>query len=270
MAFLTLNGITIDCSEPAGGSLSITLVGDSMRAVDGSMKIQRRVLKNKWSFTTTPQVNATALAIRDLIMGKGEYWSFDATLYSSKGTAPSSATASVFSAGSAYLGAGKLSQTASTGTITFTVLPLKAWAWTVIHARKVGSGAWHHYITCSDGSSYTDGVAAAIPGWLGVSTTPGTVTLTADASQTTLVDELVILPFLIPAAWAPQIYALNNGATQWSNLSQLNALGDAIEAAAKTVPVMGTVTKVGYVVAALAPGAPLPTSQTVGFDLDEV
>lgn len=277
MSFLTLNGIGIDCSQPVGGQLAVSQIGDSKRAVDGTMRVHRRVVKNKWSFATTPQPAATADAIRDLILGKGEYWSFDDSVkfaYGSKGTGPSSITGGgvSYTASSPYLGAGSLLFGTNPSAIVFTALPLLAnGPWTVFYALRV-SGTWTHYIACSDGTHYVNGVSGAVVG-LTVTPSAGTV-LFNPASSGAQLDEVVILPFLIPSvSWAPQIYAYVNpsaNAAQWSSLARVNAFGDMIEAGTKTVPVAGTITKSTYMVAALSNGTPAANVQSVAFDLDEV
>lgn len=277
MSFLTLNGIGIDCSEPAGGQNAISQIGDSKRAVDGTMRIHRRVLKNKWSFATTPQAAATANAIRDLILGKGEYWSFDDSVkfaYGSKATGPSSITGGgvTYTTISPYLGVGSLLFGTTPATITFTSseLLLANGPWTVFYALRL-SGTWHHYIACSDGTHYVDGVSGSVIG-LTVTPSAGTVLINPAVSNAQL-DELVVLPYLIPLGWAAQIYAYVNpfaNAAQWSKLAQVKAFGDMIEAGTKTVPVAGTVSKMTYMVAALSNGTPSANVQSVAFDLDEV
>jgi hypothetical protein len=181
----------------------------------------------------------------------------------------------VFSAGSAYLGAGKLSQTAGGGNnAQFTIGEIvTSQRWTAMYARKVGAGAWNHYVATFDGSSttsYVGGSVGAAQSWLTVNTATGVVTLSSDASSTTLVDELVILPYQVPSDWPAQMFALNNGATQWSPLARLNALGDAIVGGTRTVSVKGTAADLTFVPSSIGGAAFAFSNQTFGFDLEEV
>lgn len=272
--FLDLNGITVPCSVSAGAKSQIDEIGTSKRAVDGTMLIHRRVTKEKWTFSLTPQDDAHARAFRSLVLGKGEYWPFDATLYGSKGKAPTLATASVFSAGSSYIGAGKLSQTASTGVFDVTLPEIvSSGQWTVMYARKVGSGSWNHYIATFDGSSrvdYTNGAVGLSQSWLAVTLSTGLVALTADSSSTTLVDELVVLPYLVPSDWPAQMYALNNGGTQWSALARVNATGTAVAGNTRTVATKGTANELTYVPSTLAGASFAENNATFAFMLEEV
>jgi hypothetical protein len=142
-----------------------------------------------------------------------------------------------------------------------------------MYARKVGAGAWTHYIATWDGTtltSYVNGSVGSAQSWLSVVTTSGLVTLNSDASNTTLLDELVVLPFLVPSDWPAQMYALNNGGTQWSQLARMNALGDGVEGGTRTIAVKGTAGELTYVPSAIGGAAFAHNNQTFSFDLEEV
>lgn len=271
--FLNLNGIQVPCSVAAGAKSNTEDLGTSKRAVDGTMLIHRRVTKLHWAMTLTPQDDVHARAFRDLVLGRGHYWSFDSNVYSSKGLAPTSATNSVQSAGSAYLGAGKLAQTAGGGNnIQFTLSEIITRnQWTVMYARAL-AGAYTHYIATFDGTTttyYTNGVIGSTQTWLAVNAATGLITLTADAALATRIDELVILPYLVPTDWPLQMYNLNNGGTAWSQLAKLNATGTSIEGNTRTVPVKGNAKELVYVPSILGGASFAENNQTFGFELEE-
>lgn len=238
--FLTLNGIAVPVLVD-GARFEPQRLQDSDRAENMALIEDLRATKGRWQWDVKHQLRANGFAYRGLVHGEGQYWSFDTDLYGSRGTPPTSATGSVFSAGSAWLGAGKVSQTAGGGNnIVFT--PLRAGStdgWTVMVARKVGGAAWQHFIVTSGGAVYTDGVLTGTAAWLAVNTANGTVTLTSDAASTTLLDELVVLPYPMPSTWPAQAYAFQNPAgtaTQWSKLRQLKLQGECLpEGGTKTV-----------------------------------
>jgi hypothetical protein len=243
---LWINGINVPC-EVTSGKRGRDQIGESVRAIDGTLRIHRRVLKERVTFKATPQDVDVAIALRQLILGEGHNWSFDdATkgLYSGKGLGPSASSGAALNAAAAFLGARGLRLTATTGTITFKALPPLGTfpssptfqGWTVGCFRN--AGAWHHYITTSEGLLWTDGVvgAGAMPG-LTVNTAAGTVKIDA-AGVTTDIDELFILPYNLPYSlqgtaddWGPQIYAqlANYGTTaQWPPLARLGVYGPAM------------------------------------------
>lgn len=248
MSFLIINGLEVPCAVDGAAMRKVEQIGQSQRAVDGTLRIHRRVLKNTWSLETTLLDPLQGDAFRRLILGEGHSWTFDDTtkgLYSSKGLGPSASSGASVTAGSAFLGAGKLQQTATTGTITYPALPLlSGQAWTVMVARHIGV-SWTHYIVTSTSKAaneaWVDGVYGSnATAWLTVNTAAGTVKLDAQSGATTLYDELIILPFRIPqdaeaaaSPWGLQLFnwqnpGLGGGAKQWAPLARLKASGDAL------------------------------------------
>lgn len=277
MPMLSLNGISIPISQNDNAKRGIIQIGESVRAVDGTMRAHRRVLKRTWEFATPVQDPLTAWATRRLILGEGHYWSFDDStkgFYSSKGLPYSAATGATLTAGSAYIGAGKLSLSATTGTITFTALPLlTSQPWTVIVARNVNAGGWNHYIKDSAGNVWTNGVLTGSTPWLTVTGSAGTVKIDADATFATTVDELVVLPYRIPADWASQIYTYANGGLQWAPLARLYADGDAFyqDSAAGALQVFGTTEDQEFISGRYdASWGFQPNLQKLSFKLEEV
>lgn len=85
MSFLALNGLPFPV---AVSSLAhrVEEVGEARRAIDGTLAINRRALKNVFEFQTPPRPVQEALFLRDVVLGNGDVWPFNAShLYSSKG-----------------------------------------------------------------------------------------------------------------------------------------------------------------------------------------
>jgi hypothetical protein len=229
MAFLTINGIEIPVRE---GTLDETIreIGATTPAFDGTMRRTRQAVKHDLEFKTTPLEATEAYAWDSLIRGLGHHWSFDSSLYSSKGLGPDAGyVATQSGAGGKFTG--RLSVTATTGTITFS----NAWsggAWTYM-VWRFESGAWHHYTADSTGRKWLDGVRndAAVTTW--ASLPSGTITLANTTGSAVLYDDLVVVPYLLPTTWPP-IFGV--AAVAFSDLSRLTLAGDALpEATSRTV-----------------------------------
>lgn len=227
---LRISGIPLDVQVDSA-SHSTSQIGENERAEDGSLLISRRVLKETYKFKVAHASPTDALAVRDLLLGRGHTWNFNTSLYSSKGLGPSALTNTVQNATTKY-GAGGAQQTASTGTVTFTALPAGGTKWTVMVWRKVGAGTFFHFVvtntTKAAVQAYVNGVLGAdTTAWLTVNTTTGTVKLDADAVGTTNLDDLVILPYEIPTTWPASIFGYG---AAFSQLAYLDVDGDLIDA----------------------------------------
>ncbi len=87
MSWLTLNGIELaaiagNANKPKGPRRDI---GDASAASDGSMRITRQTRKRDVTLESVPLTGAEAFAWESLITGAGHVWSFDVSVYSSKG-----------------------------------------------------------------------------------------------------------------------------------------------------------------------------------------
>lgn len=208
---LAINGLNLGALILAGSEPKETTrdVGERTEAADGTTRVTRLARKNDLTFKSVPLTHAEAHAWKCLLTGEGETWAFDASLYGSKGTGPSTATDTAQSAGSSKYGAGKLSVGATTGTITYSSVTLNGWggsgAWTVMVWRF--EAAWVHYVVRSDGAKWVDGVRndAASTTWLSVAST--NVTIANTTASAVLYDDLVVLPFAMLDAWPAQIVA---------------------------------------------------------------
>lgn len=248
MSFLRINGVIAPAKADSANERAL-LLEDVTRMEDTTLFVDRRGEKGSWKVVLVlqgTQVDNQADYWRKFIHGEGQYASFDSSLYTSKGLAPSVATNSTQSAGSSWLGAGKVTQTAGSGVLTYPALkPNSTTGWTVMVARKLGAGAFSHYSVNSLGEEYLNGVLSVLGiTWLSVNTTAGTVTLTADGAQSTVIDELIIYPYVVPFNWMSQLYAFQNpgsGNKQIGALRFLKIDGDLIDD--KTVrTVVGRVT----------------------------
>lgn len=234
---LALNGINLGALMHAGEEPKEATrdIGDRTEATDGSTRVTRAARKNDLAFSSVPLTGADAHAWKCLLTGEGEAWSFDSSLYGSKGTGPSAAVNTSQSAGAAKYGAGKLEVGATTGTITYSSVTLNGWggstAWTVMVWRYEGA-AWVHYVVRSDGAKWVDGARndAASTTWL---TVGSDVTIANATGSPVLYDELVVLPFAVPANWPAQVVA---AAVAYGALPFLLATGDLVaEKAAREV-----------------------------------
>jgi hypothetical protein len=214
MSFLRINGVIAPVKADSANE-RVQLIEDVARMEDTSLFVDRRGEKGIWRVVLVirgESVDNQADYWRKLIHGEGHYMSFDSSLYSSKGLGPSVVTNSTQSAGASWLGAGKVTQTAGSGVLTYPALrPGSTTGWTVMVARKLGAGAFQHIVVNSLGEEFTNGVFGIVgTSWLVVNTTNGTVTLSADGSQTTVIDELVVYPYVIPFTWVSQLYSFQN------------------------------------------------------------
>jgi hypothetical protein len=219
MAFLVLNGVTVPVSAD-GVSLAHAAVGsEAERSPAGVLAGGPNTTKREWSMTTIPLPASELDAWVGLIEGKGHTWAFDSELHSKRGRAVASGTGTLVSGGAVW-GASllRLSVGASISWAT-QFLPL---AWTLLVWRKE-SGVWKHYVVRSDGFRWENG-NFFVGNPLGIAVTGGSVTLSGLSGLTDF-DDLVALPYAVPSAWAPLLYA-RHAATAWTALPRIHAAGD--------------------------------------------
>lgn len=228
---LKLNGIVVPVLDGTAKHEPVELGDDDERAEDESLIVERRAIKERYGLVIAHRTNAHALAWRDLILGKGHYWSFDDTtkgLYSSKGLGPTgSVTGVTLQTTSPYLGAGRVKIALGTNSLSYAMGAQPAL--TAMVARNVNGFGWNHYIKDSAGNVWTDGVLVGSAPFVTLTAGTGTVKLDGDATFDTFFDELVLLPFLLPSDWPAQMYAWNNSGKQWSPLELLTATGELID-----------------------------------------
>lgn len=213
MPKLRVNGINagalIAASDEAKGARRD--IGDEATAADGTLRITRQTRKRDLAFRSVPLTAADADAWEALLVGQGEVWSFDASLYGSKGLGPASNAGCAVVDGAAKFGAAKLSVPATTGSIAYlaAINPSgDSSAWTLAFYRSTDSGtSWVHYVVRSDAAKWVAGVRddAAVTTWIGVSA--GTVTISNVTAAAVWYDGLAVLAFRALDAWPAQLAA---------------------------------------------------------------
>ncbi len=226
-SFLRINGIVVPNATDSA-DIEEKDVGAEHEAIDGSPIINFRAQKRSWKFSTTPRTAAESIAFRNLITGKGHVVSFDnQTLYTSKGLAPSS----IGGNWSTTTGTPKFGAAMGQWTSTNTAWPFftSSSPWTLAWWLNQNAAGWHHYVQTSAGTKWIDGVLAPGGTMLGfVGVTSGVATFgSATASK---IDDIVALPFVVPADWPAQMYSWGNTAgLPFSALRNLTADGLFVE-----------------------------------------
>lgn len=157
MAFLTLNGISLDVVELT--RLEQLLIGEENRSESGADLSSVRARKHGWRVKLPPQSQAEAAALRGLVQGEGYSWSFDSDLYADrKGLGPSTSTGCAVEAGGKYGSRVKISG----GDLLGYPISGDAAKWTAVYWKRAQSGgAWEHFIVCGDGTKYKNGATTA-------------------------------------------------------------------------------------------------------------
>lgn len=227
MAFLTLNDVEVPVLDGTA-SIETNEIGERVRVFDGQLFVSRQTTKERFDFEATPQLAATALAYRGLVLGLGHRWSFDSVFYSSKGLGPNAGFGATLDAGSAKYGAKGLTVSAASTIVYATGF---TGDWTSIIWFK-NAGVWEHWIFLSDGTKYKNGVLdVGATAWHSMSA--GSLTLT-----TGIYDDLAILPYKIPTTWITSLYTRAT-TKAFTELPALEAGGDVIRGGAATVSVAG-------------------------------
>jgi hypothetical protein len=272
--FLTLNGIALQVLIEGANWEPMRLI-DSARAENMSLIENLEGEKGRGTFTLQPMTRADAYAHRQLINGAGHYFSFDTSFYSSRGLAPIALTGGTIGAAAPapWLGAGRALFALGAGNfVTYqTNVGVTLAQMTVMIARNVAAGGWNHYMKDLAGNTWLNGAATGALAWFNVAGANGSVVVGADAGNAIAYDELVILPYHVPASWAAQMYAFQNpaaGNTQWSSLKQLKLQGEVL-------PEGGTKIVHGRVLSEKILSAQLPTgfeqaARQLTFELVEV
>src|SRR5215217_4509047 len=216
MAFLTLSGIPIPLDAGSPLQYRTELLGELRRSFSGQLRSSVRA--RKWGFgaNTMPVLLEEALALRNLIDGRGHSWSFDGGTASSTGIGPPVVTGTAGSTtGSARYGTGRmfcapggklrwplsLGDDLSVSTVAF-------WARGPELSFPV---TWTHVvIDMATDTAYRDGEL-----WTTVDVLPDfsllfALTATylelgcqAEGGGEMSYDDLVVLPYRVPTSWLP-------------------------------------------------------------------
>lgn len=275
MSWFKVNGIETKkvaalARPPTGARRDI---GRQVEAVDGTTVVTRQARKHDLKFETVPLSGSDALAWEGLFSGEGNVWSFDSSVYSSKGVGGGGAGSSLqttykkYGAKALKLAGGGGSTWVSSGlqapTANYTIA---LWA---AHASAL---TFHHYAMTFDGSTeikWIDGVLS--PGFdfddLAVAPLGELVLSTGTfGDEDCYFDDVVFCPYLWPADWAAQVAAAGApfGASPF-----LTCSGDLVrEAATRTMigrpGVSDKIAKLG-----LGSGGLTSDVRTLAFDLAE-
>lgn len=227
MAGLTINEWTCPVAADSA-SEGVEDIGDEGRSFDGTLLTTLRATKTPLDVTTIPLAAATVKPLMALLKGDGQVWSFDDStyfVYSSKGLNKAS--------GSGTSITGKFSngmRLAAGATMTWAVGSSSTWTLMVWRYSTVLT-AWVHWIECSDGTKYQNGVAyGSAVDFLGY--TGGTLTLGDAASVANQdFDGLVYLPAVVTAEMA---LAFGTATAAFGLLPRLLLGGDLILEGSRT------------------------------------
>lgn len=267
MPFLSLNGVKVSVAVDSVSMTYVGVGGDLARSPSGTLAGGPSVTKREWTMTTTPVPMEEVAAWTGLIEGAGHVWSFDADLYSSRGRGITQggdvSSISLVGGGGQYDGYAAAADDAGTEAY-FTVTQTNTWT-LVGWSDSVFVGSWHHFLLTSTGVNKVDGVTASDADDLfAVNYTPGRVQFHTLTFGSFNVDDLVYLPYEMPAAWVSQIYAFHS-ASPWSALPRVTASGTFAPA---PVTVRGKVTDTKAI--HYSPDGTPTTGYTLEFTLKEV
>lgn len=229
-SFLRLNGIAVPVAL-GSATLDPAAVGKNRRSANGTMNASRRLRKGGWKFSTVIKTAAEALAFRELLAGEGHVLSFDSSFYTSQGMAPTAIGAGwTLSATGPKFGA-KCATSDTAATVLSYAFPT-ATGYTIAYYWNDAGAGYHHYVLTSAGTKWIDGVLSPGGSLLGLRDPGvyGVASFQATGGATGKLDDLVVLPYVVPSTWPAQMYAWGNTDTQpFSSLPALVADGSFIE-----------------------------------------
>lgn len=240
MAWLKVNGIDVAPIVMAGNPPKGERrdIGEQAVAASGAMRTTRQVRKRDISFDTVPLSGADAHAWEALLAGEGHVWSFDTSLYSSKGLAPSTLGSVVLSS-EQYVFGGK---SAKIDNVAANTVFTSVWTYaaTVAFRYAVSPAAFTHYVIRSDGAKWVNGTrndAASTP-FLTLQSTG--FTFVGSGTEKRFWDDVVAFPFLMPTSWPAQLWSAPIDA--YPNTPYLTVYGDMVREAS-TRRMLGTVSE---------------------------
>lgn len=228
MAFLKVNGIAVPVALD-GASQDNEEFGASDRGAHATLVSHRYAFKDTWQFKVAHSEGPTALAFRELILGKGNVWSFETSLYSSRGVAMVTSGGAALTAVMSKYGAKSLS--IPNGAAYATVAGILVGSWTVMFWSKPVPG-YHHHVVRSDGAKWYDGARNDAADFsFQLDTSGGNLKLQNTSSgggsyADGYTDDLVVLPYLVPTDWPAQVYA---AAAAFGQLPNHAVSGDLVE-----------------------------------------
>lgn len=237
MAGLTINEWTVPVAADSA-SEGVEDIGDEGRSFDGTLLTTLRATKTGLDITTIPLAAATVKPLLVLLKGDGEVWSFDDStyfVYSSKGLNKASGSGTSIS-GKFGLGM----RLAAGATMTWAVGSSTTWT-LMVWQYNLMLTTWYHWILCSDGTKYRDGVVygSSIPH---LAYSGGTLTLgDAGSIANQDFDGLVYLPAVVTAEMAA---AFGTATAAFGLLPRLLLGGDLILEGTRTAKATDIATEV--------------------------
>jgi len=267
---LALNGISVPVAD-GSAKVKPDIIGDTVRAVDGSLVRDWRTTKLTWELEMVLSSGSDANAFRDLLLGKHDNWSLEAaSLYSAKGYPLTLSGGSVATNAQQKFGSYSVSApNAASGCVKIgdgaTGYDYSTRPWSVCWWQR-GASSWFPYVMRSDGSNWAGGTpTGAITYW---ASSAYQLAYTQANGFTCYLDDITVFPFLVPSTWPALLAAAT---LPWSTSPSLRATGLLIEDnAAAGVTVSGEIDDSTFMQAFLSPGTLSPGAQKLGFRLVEV
>lgn len=228
MPYLQIYGVDIPVKNETLQT-PVREIGSIQQAFDGSFLRNRQSVKYDYAFETTPMIQSEAYCVDSLVRGLGHSISANTHLYSSTGKGPSSSTGCSIDTGTKKYGAASVAIT-DTNTLVYSSVFTEGGVGggcTVLFWYSTG-GAFTHYIqrrnAAGTGANWTSGGSQSAGSLAFVTiASNGSVTFTASGG-TRYFDDIVILPYSIPDAWASQLYD-HHAANAWGDLPRLTVTG---------------------------------------------
>lgn len=230
---LTVCGIPIPVVD---SSRTRVPLGEITRSESGAVRNTERGEFYDYRFQTAIMTQEEGAAMRSLISGKGEVFAFNLSdvvgsyLWSSRGRViQQGGDLSTVTAVTFPKHGDRAASVSDLGGAPYVLLPVSS-TWTLMGWMKdvIGTG-WHHFIITSSGAEWQDGVFMADPGqtvyeFFNVNVEADGLAFNTQTVGPFICDDLVYLPFSVPAAWPPLLYAFHN-ANPWPALPFVTAGG---------------------------------------------
>lgn len=298
MPHLSINGVPWPMAVDSVKESPDEVGGVFTRSLGGALTSTRIGRKRKWSGKSSFHVASEAEAWRRFVEGDGQSWPFTFTAgaaISSKGVGPSAGTFTTSGSGG-VLGTGKVTP-ASGSYVGFQLArrlgvpggwtATKGWTllcWKQLSVADGGDGTtFHHHVISgavgvtrgasanpSGVSTWRNGVSGSygVGNWLSIGTTTALWGYSdAGAAAAYAYSGIVVLPFVVPVAWVPFLYAFH-ASTLWPSLPRVRLGGDVVEDAGG-VDVCGRITELPQRSIVLA-GQRRNNARTLDLELTEV
>lgn len=240
MSVLTLNGVELPLEYGSPTRMRVYNGAHGVRSHSGQPRTVTRSRAFEYKANTVLSAAADVDVYRALVEGDGHSIDFETStgnpsgLATSRGLMPSGEIGGTVIPESPGFPAkyGEYYAVLDTAGLSYNVGYTNAW--TVMAWRRY-FGAWHHFTTDSNGNDFYDGVEGGTPvdqnGWGAV--TGGLLTL-LQAGGVLDVDNVVVLPYAVPVALMPGLYAFH-AARAFPALPMVVAEGRAVQNASGVV-----------------------------------